>query len=135
MLAKYKVDKEFNSLDKLLSKAVFGYYDRSNPNYTNTELGVDMESMILLRDAFVNQQANAHTVRYRDRSHVFLSDDVFSRTDYYLYSNIADTPGYIAHELFHVAGIAEGIVDSQQMTNAIKEHCHLLGSEPIIIRH
>ncbi len=129
-LAKYKVGKDFNSLDKLLNKGTFGYYD-VNADYTNTDLGVDIHSTILLRDAFVNRGASAAGVG----THVFLSDAVFTRTDVYFYSNIADTPSFIVHELFHVAGIDRSIVDSQQMTNAIRENCRKLGSDPIRIRH
>ena len=135
-LAKYKVGKDVNSLDKLLNKATFGYYDVS-ADYTNTDLGVDIESAILLRDAFVNRGASAVTTP--DRSHVFLSDIVFERSSSIIpiqsWNRIADTPGYVVHELFHVAGIDKSIVDSQQMTNAIHEHCHLLGSDPITLRH
>ena len=131
-LADYKVGKGFNTLDKLLNRATFGYYD-VNADYTNTDLGVDIDSTIGLRDAFVNRGASAVTTG--DRSHIFLSDKVFERTDYYFYSRTADTPSYIVHELLHVAGIDKSIVDSQQMTKAIREHCRLLGSDPITLRH
>lgn len=104
-----------------------------NAQYTNTDLGVDMDSAIRLRDSFVNRGASAVTTG--DRLHVFMSDKVFDRTDYYIYSHIADTPGYIVHELFHVAGIDKSIVDSQQLTDAIRQHCHLTGSDRIVIRH
>jgi hypothetical protein len=33
----------------------------------------------------------------------------------FLKNRIADTPGYVVHELFHVAGIDKSIVDSQQI--------------------
>lgn len=129
-LAKYKVGKQVNSLDKLLNKTTFGYYDAS-ADYTNTDLGVDIHSTILLRDAFVNRGASAAGVG----TSVFLSDAVFTRTDIYFYSNIADTPSFIVHELFHVAGIDKSVVDSQQMTDAIRKNCRKLGSDRILIRH
>jgi hypothetical protein len=129
-LAKHKVGKDVNSLDKLLNTATFGYYN-VNADYTNTDLGVDIHSTIVLRDSFVNRGASAAGVG----TSVFLSDAVFTRTDLYFYSNIADTPSFIVHELFHVAGIDKSIVDSQQLTNAIWENCRRLGSDRIIIRH
>jgi hypothetical protein len=78
-LAKYKVGKEFNSLDKLLNKATLGRYD-VNADYTNSDLGIDIHGTILLRDAYVNRGASAVTYG----THVLLSDKVFDRTDYYL---------------------------------------------------
>jgi hypothetical protein len=142
MLAKYKVAKELDSLDKVLSRTVFEYYNKSQSsfdlsaaNYTDTQLGVDMESVILLRAAFMKRGASAVTVRYQGIGHVFLTDDVFSRSDHYWGSNIADTPVFIVHELFHVAGIDQAVVDSQQMTNAITQHCHLVGANQVILSH
>jgi len=67
---------------------------------------------------------------------VFLSDRAFTRNDGYLNRDVADTPSIIVHELFHVAGIDKTIVDSQQLTNEIQEHCLKSGySNPIILRH
>jgi len=133
-LAKYKVGKEFNSLEKLLHKATLGRYD-VDADYTDADLGVDIHSTILLRDAFVNRGASAVTVG----THAFLSDRVFERSSSIIpiqsWNRIADTPSYIVHELFHIAGIDKSIVDSQEMTDAIRSNCRLNGSERIILRH
>jgi len=133
-LTKYKVGKESNSLDKLLNRATLGYYN-VNVDYSNTDLGVDMRSTILLRDAFANRGASAATAG----PHIFLSDKVFQRSSSIIplprWNRKADTPTYIVHELFHVAGIDKSIIDSQQMTDAIRRNCRLLGSDRIIIRH
>ncbi|MGZ5483994.1 MAG: hypothetical protein ACXWID_18710, partial [Pyrinomonadaceae bacterium] len=133
-LAKYKVAKEFNSFDKLLNRATLGYYD-VNADYTNADLGVDMRSTILLRDMFVNRGASAGGVG----TNVFLTNKVFERSSSIIpvqsWNHVADTPSYIVHELFHVAGIDKSIIDSQQMTDAIRRNCRLLGSDRIIISH
>jgi hypothetical protein len=137
-LAKYKVAKNLNSLNKLLNTAKFSYYNTSTflggPDYSPSDLGLDSHGTLLVRAAFLREGVAAVTAP--DRINVFLSDAVFKRSDSYLFGiHNADTPGYIVHELFHVAGIDEKIVDSQEMTNAIREHCHLLGSDQIILRH
>jgi YD repeat-containing protein len=135
-LAKFKVAKDVDSLDKLLNRARFSYYDTSTflggPDYSPSQLGLDTDSTLRVRGAFL---AEAAAVTAPNRVNVFLSDAVFDRTDHYWFSHIADTPSYIVHELFHVAGIDKSIVDSQQMTNAIRENCGLVGSDPIILRH
>ena len=106
-----------------------------NADYTNTDLGVDIESTILLRDAFINRGASAAGVG----TSVFLSDKVFERSSSIIpirsWNRIADTPSYLVHELFHVAGIDKAVIDSQQMTNSIRENCRKIGSNPITLRH
>lgn len=129
-LANNKVGNEFNSLDKLLNKATFGRYD-VHADYTGTDLGVDTNSTIILRDLFVNGGASAGGVGTR----VFLTDNAFTREDHYWNRDIADTSSIIVHELFHVAGIDKTIVDSQQLTNALQDHCRTPGGNPIILRH
>jgi len=127
-LAKYKVGKDFDSLEKLLNKATLSYYD-TDANYDNTDLNVSSHDAILLVDDFGRKQASAVTVGSR----VFLSDKVFTRTDYYFYSYKADTSSYIVHELLHVAGIDKSIVDSQAMTDDIRAHCRTPGSDRIVL--
>jgi len=136
-LAEYKVAKNLNSLNKLLNTAKFSYYNTSTflggPDYSPSDLGLDSHGTLRVRGAFLS---GASAVTAPDRINVFLSDAVFKRSDSYLFGiHNADTPAYIVHELFHVAGIDEKIVDSREMTNAIREHCHLVGSDPIILKH
>lgn len=136
-LAKHKVDAKFDSVDKLFRQATFGRYELpsrfgADTGYTEADLGVDSHSLIMLRDDFVNRGATAVTVGTR----VFLSDRAFTRNDSYLNRDVADTPSIIVHELFHVARIDKRIVDSQQLTNEIREHCRKPGySNPIILKH
>lgn len=115
MLAKHKVPKKFDSLDKLLNIATIGYYD-VDANYTASDLATDIETTIMLRDAFVNRRDTAHAVFTSSR--MWLSHRAFTRSDRYWNRNVADTPSIIVHELFHVAGIDKKTVDSQQFTNA-----------------
>jgi hypothetical protein len=134
-LAKYRVAKGVNSLDKLLNRARFGFYDNSwsGPDYGPQDLGLDSHGALRVRAAFLRVGVAAVTAP--DLVHVFLSAAVFERSSSILpiesWNHNADTPGYIVHELFHVAGIDENIVDSQAMTNSISEHCHLVGTDRI----
>jgi len=133
-LAKHKVGKDFNTLGKLLNRAKLSYYNTSTmlggPNYSPSELGLDTHGTLLVRGSFL---AGATAVTAPDRVNIFLSDPVFNRTDYIFFTNIADTPSYIVHELFHVAGIDPKIVDSQHFQDEIRKHCRLLGSERIVL--
>jgi hypothetical protein len=45
IVANNKVEKGVDWLDKLLNRATFRYYD-VNANYTNADVGVDMDSAI-----------------------------------------------------------------------------------------
>ncbi len=134
-LAKHKVGKDFNSLDKLLNRAKLSYYNTSTflggPDYSPSQLGLDTHGTLVVRGLFLG---GAAAVTAPDRTNVFLSDAVFARTDLYFYSNIADSAGFIVHELFHVAGIDKSIVDSQQFQDEIRKHCRLLGSDRIILK-
>lgn len=134
-LEKNKVGKDFNSLEKLLNRAKLSYYDTSTflggPNYSPSQLGLDTHGTLVVRGLFLG---GAAAVTAPDRTNVFLSDAVFARTDLYLYSNIADTPSFIVHELFHLAGVDKSIVDSQQFQDEIRKHCRLLGSDRILLK-
>jgi hypothetical protein len=129
-LAKYKVGKDVDSLDKLLKKGTFGRYD-VNADYQTTDLGVDFNDAMELCEVFVNRGWTAASKDNR----VFLSDKAFSRTKHYWYKNVADTSSIIVHELFHVAGIDEKIVDSQELTTEIQKHCWTRGSDLINLVH
>ena len=133
--------QDFNSLEKLLSRARFSFYDTSTflggPDYTPSQLGLDTHGTLQVRGAFLN---GASAVTAPDRINVFLSSRVFDRP---LSSSIpvpgfnryADTSSYIVHELFHVAGINPSVVDSQNLTDEIRANCRLTGSDPITLKH
>lgn len=130
-LAKHKVPKKFDSLDKLLNTATIGYYD-VEADYTASDLATDIETTIMLRDAFVNRREVAHGVGTR----IWLSHRAFTRSDRYWNRDVADTPSMIVHELLHLAGIDRSIVDSQRLSNEIQEHCRKSGyCNPLVLRH
>ena len=133
-LAKHKVGKDFDSLGKLLAKATFSFYDTSTflggHDYSPSQLGIDTHGTLLIRGAFL---AGASAVTYR--TSVFLSSKVFDRPILGYIGRTADTPSYIVHELFHLAGIPKEIVDSQQFTDEIRKNCRLRGSNRIILLH
>ncbi|MEK6283939.1 MAG: hypothetical protein AABN95_26610 [Acidobacteriota bacterium] len=94
------MDKQYGSLDKVLSRVKLSYFDTSTyRNYSPSELGLDTHATMIVRGAFLDGAA-AVTIT-TDPINIFLSDEPFNRTDLYFYSNIADTSSYIVHELFH----------------------------------
>ena len=134
--ANYGVGQDFNSLEKLLTRANLSFYDTSklgllSTEYTPSELGVDANGAILLQGAFLN---GASAATYQNN--IFLSSKVFDRPwTRYGGGRFADTPSYIVHELFHVAGIKQSIVDSQSLVDDIQKNCRLTGSERIVLAH
>jgi hypothetical protein len=136
-LAKHKVGKDFDSLEKLLNRAKFSFYDTSTflggPDYSPSQLGLDTNGTLQVRGSFLD---GASAVTAPDRVNVFLSSKAFDRPlTRYGGGRFADTPSYIVHELFHVAGIDPSIVDSQTLTNDIRTNCRLTGADPIILGH
>ena len=126
LLADNHVAAGRNTLDKLLSKADFNTY---NADATHTQLGVSMDGLIKLRDAFNNQGAPAATFE----GHVFFTSFVFQRE----YSSLLpasalgnrsiDTATITVHELLHVAGLKDPQV--QNLNRQIHEHCGFTGMD------
>jgi hypothetical protein len=141
-LAAHGVAADLNSLEKLLDRAKFNFYDTSKDaligeSYSPGELGLDSQGAILVSAEFMG---GASAVTAPDRVNVFLSSIVFDRPlsrsiPVPGYNRYADTASYIVHELFHVAGIKPSIVDSQKLTKEIRENCRLTGSDPITLKH
>jgi YD repeat-containing protein len=124
VLADNHVAKDRNTLDKLLGIASANTY---NENLTDTQLGVSMDGLIYLRNAFNNDGASAATVG----NSMFFVDRAFQRT----FSSVLpeswpgnrnmDTATIAVHELLHVAGLNDPQV--QNLNRQIHENCGFTG--------
>ncbi|SRR6266705_1318979 len=65
ILAENHVAKDRNTFDKLLANANLNSYD-PNANYTNVELGVSMDALLGLRNAFNNDNAPCPSVHSQE---------------------------------------------------------------------
>ena len=115
------------------------YYDTSssffigpNANYSPAELGLSTDAAMNVRALFLEGAAAVTTV---DRSNMFLSGSVFTRSNNPMNLRRADTVGFIVHELFHAAGFDKNLVDSQAFQDSIrKAGCRTTGSDQIVLR-
>ncbi|MGZ5435653.1 MAG: hypothetical protein ACXWID_18700 [Pyrinomonadaceae bacterium] len=124
VLAENRVARDRNTLDKLLARANVNAYYR---DYSNTQLGVSMDEMIEMRDAFKNLKDPALTLR--DKM-IFLDLRAFERTGGSYLREVwgtrnFDTATIIVHELFHVAGLDDPQV--QNLNRQIHENCGFTG--------
>lgn len=126
VLAENRVARDRNTFDKLLAKANINFY---NEDLTHTQLGVSMDGMIYLWNAFNNDEAPAATVG----NSIFFVDRAFQRS----FSNILpeswpgnrniDTATIAVHELLHVAGLNDPQV--QNLNRQIHENCGFTGMD------
>lgn len=141
-----KVDESVNSLEKLLNKVRLSFYDTDRDNLTNepyspNELGLSADAFLDVKGSFLDgaSAVTVFDVEHGNSITTFLSSKVFDRpgglAPYGIGDRYADTSGSIVHELFHAAGIAASIVDSQKMTDAIQAHCKLPGATKTILNH
>lgn len=62
-----------------------------------------------------------------DRQRVYLMDEIFRRPGIFLKA-LSDTAGIIVHELFHIAGCDDPLIDS--LNADIHKYCRTIGSDP-----
>jgi hypothetical protein len=115
-----------NTFDKLLGKADLNTY---NEDLTNTQLGISMDAMISLRDAFNNAGAPAATVD----NHIFFVELAFRRETTSLLPTFGthnrnfDSATILVHQLLRVAGLKDPQV--QSFNRQIHEHCGFTGMD------
>ncbi|HKO44544.1 MAG TPA: hypothetical protein VJU84_14795 [Pyrinomonadaceae bacterium] len=130
MLAKHKVNKKFDSLEKLLNIATIGYYD-VNADYAASDLATDIETTITLRVLLLTAETllMPRATEFGYRTGRLLGATVIGT------AMLPIRPALSCMSCFMLRGLISQ-VDSQEFTNAIQEHCRKQGySNPIILTH